>query len=151
TEEISSRPDVQRLLTTSTDFAKATQQLASAVDRWPANMADQTASLRQLVADVQAALSESQTLAKQVQQITSDGRAIAEAMHQTAEATDRMLTRFENTNFTATTMPSRPFDIREYSQTISDLTPALKELNQVLASTDQLAGSAAWQQRLRDV
>ncbi len=151
TEELSARPDIRQVLTNSDDFTKATQQFATAVERWPINLSDQSTALSQLVGEIRKTLIESEALTKQIQQISGDGRAMTEALHQTAESTDRIVARFASNGSGPTTAPSRPFDIREYAQTISQLTPALKELNLVLGSTNELAGNSAWQQRLRDV
>lgn len=151
TDQIAARPEVQQMVTHSADFTKATQQFAGAVEKWPVNLSEQSESLRKLVVEIRGTLVESQSLSKQITEITVNGRSLAESLRQTAEVTDRMTARFASPSASGTSVQSRPFDVREYTQAIGEMTPVLKELNQVLASTDQLAGSPVWQQRLRDV
>ncbi|MFO8075682.1 MAG: hypothetical protein R6T85_06150, partial [Egibacteraceae bacterium] len=70
------------------------------------------------------------------------------AMLQTADA---LVARFDTGDAPAAAQPSRPFDIREYTTAVREVSVAAGELNEVLNASNELLGSPDWNRRVQHI
>ena len=71
------------------------------------------------------------------------------------EAADTLVAHFDHPGGTATTepatQPSRPFDIREYTDALKELALSAGKVDDVLKSSNELVGSSEWNRRVQQV
>jgi hypothetical protein len=141
-------PEVARALTD-------VNRLADQVEQLPKNVAAERQALltaldeRMNRADVtiataRAALSDANLL------VTSLWLA-SDSLKETFEVADTLFARYDSWDRRSTTAGSRPFDIREYTEAMKELTAAAGKVNEVLKSSNELLGSSEWDRRVRQV
>ena len=64
---------------------------------------------------------------------------------------DGLVARLDTLNRGTAAQPSRPFDIREYTEAVKQLAVAAERMNDLLKSSDKLLGSSDWDRRLAQV
>jgi hypothetical protein len=64
---------------------------------------------------------------------------------------DALLARYDTWDRRAATQPSRPFDIREYTEGVKELAVAVGKMNDLLKSSNELLGSSEWERRIQQV
>ena len=96
------------------------------------------------VAGIRSAFREGEALAASVD---GAGRSL-EAMLKSA---DGVLLRYDALATGPTATPARAFDVREYTAGVKELAGALRNMNEVLKSSDALLASAEWGRRVEDL
>ena len=64
---------------------------------------------------------------------------------------DTLFNRFDIWDRWAIAEGSRPFDIREYTEGLKELSAAVGKMNDVLKSSNELLGSSEWDRRIQQV
>jgi hypothetical protein len=75
----------------------------------------------------------------------------AQSLNAMLKAADNLLLRYDGRQRWAASQPSRPFDVREYTQGVKELATALAQMNNVMKSSDELLGSSDWARRIEQV
>lgn len=164
-------PEVQQSLknmqSVSASISQLSDDLHALPDRLDAqvqrsvDMFDQReANLSRLVGDVRSGIGDAQQLtqgvdvaARNLREVASETKVAAGALNEMMTTADRLAARFE-TAHGATTQPGvieRPFDVREYTQALTELTVAAKELNTLMKQTDATLDSPHWQNRVNEL
>ncbi len=88
----------------------------------------------------------------------TDAHALVTSLDQTSNSlnemlktADALLVRFDTWDRRAATQPSRPFDIREYTEGVKELAVAAGKMNDLLKSSNELLGSSEWERRIQQV
>jgi hypothetical protein len=87
-----------------------------------------------------------------VRGVVTDAHALVTSLDQTShslnemfKAADAMLARYDAIH------SSRPFDIREYMETVKEVAVAAEKMNDLLKSSNELLGSSEWERRVQQV
>jgi PAS domain-containing protein len=87
-----------------------------------------------------------------VRGVLTDANALVTSLDQTSHSlnemfktTDALLVRYDAIH------SSRPFDIREYMETVKEVAVAAEKMNDLLQSSNQLLGSSEWDRRIQQV
>lgn len=164
-------PEVTQSLTSIQNTSAAIAQLSDDLHALPdrlnqqlqqsMDMLDQRqAKFSELVGEVRASMADAQQLTDRVDVVAKDLTAVAAETTQAATAldgmmqsADRLVARFEPASGPASQpgVEERPFDIREYTQALSELTIAAKELNALMQQTDVTLQSPQWQSRVQEL
>lgn len=78
-------------------------------------------------------------------------KPLSESVEQTLQTGDDLFTRFDAWDRWKTDIRPRPFDIREYEQTVNELTRAAERMNKMLARTEHLLDSPELEDRMQEV
>jgi hypothetical protein len=88
----------------------------------------------------------------------TDAHALVTSLDQTSNSlnemlktADALLARYDTWDRRAATQPSRPFDIREYTEGVKELAVAVGKMNDLLKSSNELLGSSEWERRIQQV
>jgi hypothetical protein len=112
-----------------TDFHRLTEQ----VEQLPRNVAAE----RQAIL---AALTEANGV------VTSLGQT-SNSLNEMLKTADGLIARYDSEDRKL----SRPFDIREYTEAVKELTVAVGKMNDMLKSSNELLGSSEWDRRIQQV
>jgi hypothetical protein len=96
------------------------------------------------VAAVGAALAESQQVAAAIDEA-------GQSLNEMLRTADGLVERYDGAQRKSATMPSRPFDVREYTQGVKELSTTLQQLGDVIKSSDELLASSQWGRRIEQV
>jgi methyl-accepting chemotaxis protein len=128
-------------------------------------------NIGKIISDYRAAVAETHELVGSVNEVFRAGERIAvelkttsEALTVTVDAVDRTLARYDpatgtgkstgtdtGTVATPPVVPSRPFDIGEYTAAAQELTRAITELNRLVQSTSGLLEAEEWTTRIEEI
>jgi hypothetical protein len=90
----------------------------------------------------------------------TEGNKVATSLNQTVgsmndllHSADALMARYQQYDATkpATTEPSRPFDIREYTTTVKEMAVTLDRMNELVRSSNELLASPQWDKRIQEV
>jgi hypothetical protein len=98
------------------------------------------ASLGQTVANVRATVSEVNGV------VTSLGQT-SNSLNEMLKTADGLIARYDSVD----RKPSRPFDIREYTEAVKEMAVAVGKMNDMLKSSNELLGSSEWDRRIQQV
>jgi len=96
------------------------------------------------IANIRGALNEAD-------EFTDSLKPLSESVEQALQTGDDLFTRFEAWDRWKTDSRPRPFDIREYEQTVNEVTRAAERMNKVLARTEHLLGAPKLEDRMQAV
>jgi hypothetical protein len=96
------------------------------------------------VANVRAVVSEANEL------VTSLGPT-SKSLNEMLKTADTLFARYDTWNRWAVAQGSRPFDIREYTETVKELAVAVGKMNDMLKSSNELLVSPEWDRRIQQV
>ena len=117
-------PEVQQLVTNSTQFSQSASQLANSIEKFPDQLAGQTPQL--------------QALSAQLQQTFTSGRQMADSVDAAVQSLDAFIQRVTpppSTNVTAT--PGKPFDVTEYGAAAAEVGKAAQQLDTLTHSLEK--------------
>jgi hypothetical protein len=150
--DIVATPEITRALE---DLDRLTRQVELA----PANIAAERQAVLSAFDDRHRAINESVTnvrgavtdFDKAIVSIGQAGKSLTEMLH----SADAVLARFDEYvtrhPLAPTTEPSRPFDVREYTDALKQLATTIDQMNQLVNSSNSLLGSAAWDRRMEQL
>ena len=92
------------------------------------------------VANVRATISEANGV------VTSLGQT-SNSLNEMLKTADTLIARYDS----ADRKPSRPFDIREYTEAVKELAVTAGKMNDMLKSSNELLGSSEWDRRIQQV
>jgi hypothetical protein len=159
--EMAGKPEVQALLSHSGDISVAAQRFADVTQDLPNRLAEQRAAFmhdiesqqntaRQTLDEVRAGLDDAAKLVTQIEKVAGQAspmiqsaQALVHNVDESLTSADRLAARLEAWQASAapTSQPARAFDIREYTEAAAQMSDALKQLNQALASTEGMLDS----------
>ncbi len=88
---------------------------------------------------------------KQADATVANVRATVSEVNEMLKTADTLFTRFDAWDRWATTRGSHPFDIREYTEALKELTVTAGKMNDMLKSSNELLGSSEWDRRIQQV
>ena len=147
-DEVLANPQVGRTLSNVERLTDAAEQLptrlASEREAIVATVDDHMKAVERTAATVRATVSEANEAAATV------GEA-SQSLNAMLKTADNLLLRYDGRQRWATSQPSRPFDVREYTEGVKELAAALAQMNNVMKSSDELLGSSDWGRRIEQV
>jgi len=130
-------------------------RLTDQVEQLPKHVADERQAILSAFDDRKAGLSD---VLSKVRGAIADANALAVSVGRTSNSLNEMLktgdglaARFDSPDKGATTQPSHPFDIREYTEAMNRLALAAEKMNEFVKSSDGLLGSSDWDRRIQQV
>jgi hypothetical protein len=96
------------------------------------------------VTNMRAAMSEANGL------VTSLGPT-SKSLNEMLKTADALVARFDRPDRGTATQPSRPFDIREYTEAVKELAVTAGKMNDLLGSSEDLLGSSEWDRRIQQM
>jgi hypothetical protein len=75
----------------------------------------------------------------------------SKSLNEMLKTADALVARFDRPDRGAATQPSRPFDIREYTEAVKELAVTAGKMNDLLESSNDLLGSSQWDRRIQQV
>lgn len=141
-------PEVDRALADLNRLTDQIEQLPKnvAVEREAivAALDDREDMLGGALADVRGALTDANVA------VTSLDQA-SKSLNEMLESASALVARFDRPAGKSTDRSTRPFDIREYTETLEQLVVAAGRLNSLIESSDELLGSPEWDRRVQQV
>jgi hypothetical protein len=130
-------------------------RLTDQAERLPANVAAEREAVVEAfdrrigavddtVAGFRSAFREGQGLAASVD-------AAGHSLDEMLRSADGLLLRYDAVSSGPNAAPVRTFDVREYTEGVKELAGALRNMNEVLKSSDALLASAEWGRRVEDL
>jgi hypothetical protein len=129
--------------------ASERQAVTGWIEQRQADAGDTISMMRELLADAAAVVEAVQAAAEAGEMVVLRTRETAEALRATVDAADAVLGRFGGA--TEGAAPTRPFDIRDYTHAATELTVAIRELQELVVTTDGFLQSPGWTARLAEV
>ena len=130
-------------------------RLTAVAEQLPKNLADERKAIVATLDDHQKVIDN--TVAT-VRDTVADANNLAITLGDTSQSlntmfhsADELLARYDSRQRWATTQPSRPFDVREYTQGVKELAGALDQMNDVMKSSNELLQSPDWARRIAQV
>jgi hypothetical protein len=105
---------------------------------------DQTKGVDQIVTNIRGALTEANAVGASLSQTVN-------SLNELLKTADVIAGRFDRPDTTPSTQPSRPFDIREYTEGLKELGAAAGRMNDLLTLSNELLGSSEWARRIQQV
>ncbi len=78
--------------------------------------------------------------------VTSLGQT-SNSLNEMLKTADGLIARYDSSDWKS----SRPFDIREYTETVKELAVTVEKINDMLKSSNELLGSSEWDRRIQQV
>ncbi len=119
------------------NVASERQAILAALDERKDMLDGPLVSVRRALADLNVA-------------VTSLDQA-SKSLNEMLVTANALVAHFDHPERKATTQPSRPFDIREYTEAVKELAVAAEKMNDLIKSSDELLGSSEWDRRLQQV
>ena len=130
-------------------------RLTAVAEQLPKNIAAERKAVVAIVDDHMKAVEQT---AATVRDTVAEAKEVVATLGETGQTlntmlktADELLARYDSRQRWATTRPSRPFDVREYTQGVKELTAALGQMNDLMKSSDDLLGSSDWARRIEQV
>jgi len=82
--------------------------------------------------------------------VTSIGPT-SKSLNEMLKTADDLVARYDTWNRWSIAQGSRPFDIREYTEAVKELSVVAEKMNDVLKSSNELLGSSEWDRRIQQV
>lgn len=156
---ILSRAEVREALAATTSLAESADRASRVVEALPATIASERekilaeveqaqGSLRQTMADATGLLEVGRSTIADGERLLGEVRTTVEAVERTIGATSGLLDKLAPKEGAA---PSEPLTREDYLRLIGDVTRLVQEVNLVLANSQGLLETDAWQRRLDQV
>jgi hypothetical protein len=139
TDHVAVMPETRNLLASFDRFSLAGSAASRLSTELPHMLAkERRALLSQLTQELSANRDTVGVLSKDVRETLKAGTETLDALQGTLDTMERISVRHQSTSEGSPPQPGRPFDIREYNQTLRELTTTTRELN-TLAQTVETA------------
>ncbi len=129
-------------------------RLAEQFEQLPATIA---AERQAILAGIDESLKRAETTTASVSEALDKGRELVAALEpasqslgQTLETGQALFARFDEWDRWTYGVRERPFDIREYTETLRELATAAEQLDQLLTASSTLLGSSEWEVRIEE-
>jgi len=145
-------PEIRQALGNADTVSDSIRRMADEVNDLPQN-------LDSLIKDARDGLNQADAVAQRLTSVTEGMKEVAaettdaaNALNQMVQSADRLAARFGKPEGESTTAPdSRPFDVREYTQALTELTTAARELGTLMEHSNQMLASPAWEARVGEI
>ena len=141
---LNASPEAQQVLTTVREVGElsdAVEQLATQVPDLVAR--EREAAISQLMTEFDVQNEQVRALAVDLRATLEAGTVTAESLDGLIRSTDALVARFAAEPGAASTEPSRPFDINEYTRTVTELATMARELQALVRDVDALSPAIA--------
>jgi len=130
-------------------------RLTAVAEQLPKNIASER---KAIVAAVDDHLKAVEGTVAMVRDTVTEAKEVAATLGETGQSlntmlktADGLLARYDSRQRWATTLPSRPFDVREYTQGVKELAAASRQMNDLMKSSNELLASSDWRRRIEQV
>jgi predicted DNA-binding ribbon-helix-helix protein len=137
--------EVHELLETVDQVGQLSAALAEVVGELPETLArEREAAIAQVMAELYGQQREMLALTHEIRGVLDSGNVTAQSLAELVSATDRLLTRFQpDPNAPQQGEPGRPFDINEYTRTVTELAVTAREFQALVRDVDALTPKLA--------
>ena len=140
-----STTEVRETLETVDQVGRLADTLSNVVGELPDTIArEREAAVAQVMAELYSQQREMLALTQELRGALDAGTVTARSLDELVESTDRLLARFEpDPDAPKPTEPPRPFDINEYTRTVTELAATAREFQALVEGVDALAPKLA--------
>lgn len=137
--------EVHELLETVHQVGRLSAALAEVIGDLPETLArEREAAIAQVMAELYGQQREMLALTHEIRGVLDSGNVTAQSLAELVSATDRLLTRFQpDPNAPQQGEPGRPFDINEYTRTVTELAVTAREFQALVRDVDALTPKLA--------
>ena len=144
TARLNASPEAEQILNTVREVG----ELSDAVEQLTVQVPDliareREAAIAQLMAELQVQSDQVRALATDLRGTLEAGTLTAQSLDGLVRSTDALVARFAPEPGATPAEPSRPFDINEYTRTITELANAARELQALVREVDSLSPAMA--------
>jgi hypothetical protein len=137
TDQVAVMPETRNLLASFDRFSLAGSAANRLSTELPQMLAkERRALLSQLTQELSAQRDSVGVLSNDVRETLKAGTETLAALQGTLDTMDRISARHQSTTEDSALQPQRPFDIREYNETLRELTTTTRELNTLAKNLD---------------
>jgi hypothetical protein len=133
-------PEVRETLETVDQVGRLADALAGVVGELPNTIArEREAAVAQVMAELYSQQREMLALTQELRGVLDAGTVTAQSLEELVDSTDRLMARFEpDPDAPKPTEPPRPFDINEYTRTVTELAATAREFQALVQDVDAL-------------
>lgn len=132
-------------------------RLTDQVEQLPKNVAAEREAILSALEDrkegLEGTLINVRAVLTDANELTTSLGQTGDSLNEMLKTADALLARYDtlDSGSGAATQPSRPFDIREYTEGVKELGGSAEKINDMLKSSNELLGSSEWDSRIQQV
>jgi len=140
TARVRGTPEVRETLETVDQVGRLADALSGIVGELPDTIArEREAAIAQVMAELYSQQREMLALTQELRGVLDAGTVTAQSLDELVDSTDRLMARFEpDPDAPKPTEPPRPFDINEYTRTVTELATTAREFQALVQDVDAL-------------
>ncbi|HSN70249.1 MAG TPA: hypothetical protein VLT59_02020 [Steroidobacteraceae bacterium] len=136
---LNASPESEQILATIREVGELSDSVEHLTGQMPELIArEREAAIAQLMGGLEAQNAQIRALAMQLKETLEAGTLTAQSLDGLVRSTDALVARFAPTPKTAAGEPSRPFDINDYTRTVTELATTARELQTLVRDVDAL-------------